>query len=125
MLHGSEKVSFNTKYKAGTRLRCIKNFHYNGLGDFYSGRYYTICGITYGKCGKVSGSTMVTVYVPYYIFKDAHGKELVFSSDEEFIVHVESHGGSGMSGGGRIEETFDDLIGDRKKKLKKLFGYEN
>lgn len=97
-------MTFNTKYKVGDNIKCIKNLtpqDYFGNIPFIEGQSYPVTNILYSKCGGYPDKT--TLYQPFYF---VNGNYPFYSPDEKFIVDEESHGGYGMSGCGLIDNHF-------------------
>jgi len=93
---------FDTKYKKGEKLYCIKDVIWDDEIIFHKGETYTIDKIEYSHWGDLDKTT----YVPFYIIKKKYG---FCTSHEEFVVKEESHGGCGMSGYGPIDAHFKGI----------------
>lgn len=96
-------MTFNTKYKVGDNIKCIKNLtpqDFFGDNPFIEGQSYPVTNIIYTKCRKDDNTTS---YWPFYF---VNGLYPFYSPDEEFIVNEISHGGQGMSGCGLIDDYF-------------------
>lgn len=92
-------VSFNTKYKKGDTLECVKNVIFSDKILFQEGENYTIHHISYSECGI----DKTTEYKPFYFMNEKH---CFYSPDETFVTKEETHGASGMSGYGHVDEHF-------------------
>jgi len=101
--HNKEKKVFNTMYKRGDKLECIKDVVCNEETLFQQGESYIIDHLEYSQCGYPDKTTK---YQPFYFIS----KYPFFSPNEEFITDEETHGGQGMSGFGNINVYFKKNI---------------
>lgn len=97
--HSNNTKFFNTKFKKGEQLHCIKNVIYNDEIIFHEGKSYIVSKIEYSQCAQ---KNKTTEYSPYYLI----GEYAFFSPNEKFIVDEETYGGSGKSGYGYIDDHF-------------------
>jgi hypothetical protein len=93
---------FNTKYKKGEKLLCIKDLVWENEMLFQEGESYPVTRISYSQCAMLESKTK---YHPYYYVTD----KPFYSPDEEFLTNEETHGGMGMSGFGKIDEHFKKI----------------
>jgi hypothetical protein len=105
-------MEFNTIYKIGDKIFCKKSLIYRGDIFFTKNRYYTVKGIDFSRCSMNSNQT---VYGTFYFIKGS-----IFCSNETFVTNEISHGASGMSGCGDMDEYFCDIKELRKEKLTKI-----
>lgn len=93
---------FDTKYKKGEKLLCIKDVIWDGKTLFNKGEIYIVHHIEYSKCDM---GNKTTKYKPFYIINEKG----FCSPYEDFTDNEETIGAMGMSGYGHIDAHFKSI----------------
>jgi len=114
--------TFNTKFKSGDILLCIKDVVHNEVTLFHKDESYIVDSVKYSHISLGDK----TIYRPVYLVNgwlglwhekitnikikltklDTSRKYEFFSPDEEFVTDEKTHGASGMSSYGNIDIHF-------------------